>query len=185
MKEVYAGLDISDKQTHICMMDLSGAVAWRGKCASDPQAISVMLGKQTARLGVALVRVVLETGPLSVFLHHGLQARDVPVVCICARHAKGVLSTAMHKTDVNDATGLAHLARTRWYKAVHVKDPESHIARAGLKVRDRLARIKRTCKNQLRGQLKLFGPLLGKVVTPAKRAARVEALLSQEPAFLS
>ncbi len=43
MKEVYAGLDISDKQTHICMMDLSGAVAWRGKCASDPRAISVAL----------------------------------------------------------------------------------------------------------------------------------------------
>ncbi len=181
MSEVYAGLDISDKQTHISMMDASGAVAWRGKCASDPQAISVMLGKQTSRLGIVLVRAVLETGPLSVFLHHGLRARGVPVVCIRARHAKGVLSTALNKTDVNDAEGLAQLARTGWYEAVHVKDAESHIARAEQKVRARLVGMKTGCKNQLRGLLKVFGLRLGKVTTPAKRAERLEVLFAQEP----
>lgn len=42
------------------------------------------------------VRVVLETGPLSAFLDHGMVARDVPVECICARHAKGVLSARVN-----------------------------------------------------------------------------------------
>ena len=82
MSEVYAGLDISDKATQICLMDRDGAVAWRGKCASDPEVISVLLAKQVARLGVVLVRAVLETGPLSVFLYHGLREREVPVIWI-------------------------------------------------------------------------------------------------------
>ena len=28
MVEVYAGLDVSDKSTHVCVMDGSGAVLW-------------------------------------------------------------------------------------------------------------------------------------------------------------
>ncbi len=70
MKQVYAGLDISDEQTHIRPMHEDGRVAWRGKCASDPQAVPVML-RGRARLGVVPVRAVLETGPHSVFPHHG------------------------------------------------------------------------------------------------------------------
>ncbi len=181
MSEVYAGLDISDKAIQICLMDRDGAVAWRGKCASDPEVISVLLAKQVARLGVVLVRAVLETGPLSVFLYHGLREREVPVIRICARHARKALSAALHKTDVRDADGLVPLARTGWYKAVHVKDADSHVALAELRVRGRLVGMKTACKNQLRGLLKLFGLRLGKVTTPAKRRERLEALFAQEP----
>ncbi len=28
MREVYVGLDVSDKQTHICLVDGAGAVLW-------------------------------------------------------------------------------------------------------------------------------------------------------------
>lgn len=30
MTEFYAGLDVSDKTTHICAVDKDGKVAWRG-----------------------------------------------------------------------------------------------------------------------------------------------------------
>jgi len=30
MIEVYAGLDVSDKTTHICAVDKDGKVVWRG-----------------------------------------------------------------------------------------------------------------------------------------------------------
>jgi transposase len=53
--------------------------------------------------------VVLEPGPLSAFLYHGLIERAVPAVCICARHAKGVLSVHVNKSDMHDAEGLAAL----------------------------------------------------------------------------
>ena len=50
MREVYAGLDVSDKQTHICLVDGAGAVLWRGRCASDPDVIAKTLAKHTAKL---------------------------------------------------------------------------------------------------------------------------------------
>ena len=99
---IFAGLDVSDKTTHLCVVDGEGAIAWRGVCATDPDAIA----KTLERHGRGVTRVVLETGALSTFLYHGLVERDVPVTCICARHAKGVLSTRVNKSDPHDAEGL-------------------------------------------------------------------------------
>jgi transposase len=125
--------------------------------------------------------VVLETGPLSTFLYHGLVEREVPVVCICARHAKGVLSVRSNKSDVHDAEGLAQLARTGWFKAVHIKAEATHLDRAQLKIREQLIGAHRAMANQLRGLLNLFGLRLGKVTTPNKRAERLRALFAQRP----
>ena len=62
---IYAGLDVSDKLTHICVVDKGGAVGWRGACATDPE----VLAQTLARHCPGLVRVVLETGALSAFLY--------------------------------------------------------------------------------------------------------------------
>ena len=85
---VYAGLDISDKQTHLCLVEPGGSVVWRGHCATDPDVIAKTLSK---RYRPSLAQTVLKTGPLSAFLFHGLKACAVPAVCICARHAKVAL----------------------------------------------------------------------------------------------
>lgn len=175
--EVYAGLDVSDKSTHICIIDGEGVIVWRGACATDPEVLASVLRRRAP----ALVRVVLETGALSSFLYHGLIERGVPVVCICARHAKGVLSARVNKSDPQDAEGLAQLARTGWFKAVHMKGGATHLVRAELKVREQLVKAHRSMLNQLRGLLKLFGLRMGQATTPAKRSARVEALLAQRP----
>ena len=37
MVEVYVGLDVSDKSTHLCVVDGSGAIMWSGACATDPE----------------------------------------------------------------------------------------------------------------------------------------------------
>ena len=177
MTEVYAGLDVSDKATHICVVDEAGAIAWRGVCATDPQALTDTLLRRCPDV----VRVVLETGALSAFLYHGLIERGVPAVCICARHAKGVLSTRINKSDPHDAEGLAQLARTGWFKAVHIKGTSTHLDRTHLKVREQLVKAHGAMKNQLRGLLKLFGLRLGQATTPAKRAERLQALLGPRP----
>ncbi len=96
MTRYYAGLDVSDKSTYLCLVDEAGAIAWRGMCATDPEVLAQTLKKHCPDVA----RVVLETGALSAFLYHGLIERDVPVVCICARHAKGVLSARVNKSDV-------------------------------------------------------------------------------------
>lgn len=172
---IYAGLDVSDKATHICVVDGSGAIVRRDVAASDPDALARWLNKHCPNLR----RVVLETGPLSTFLYHGLVGRDVPVQCICARHAKGVLSTRINKSDAHDAEGLAQLARTGWFKRVHMKTSATHIDRAALKIRSQLIASKVAMASQLRGMLKLFGLRLGKVTTPAKRQERLAALFGE------
>lgn len=177
MVEAYAGLDVSDKLTHVCVTDASGLVLWAGSCATDPEVIARTLKSRAP----GLARVILETGPLSAFLYHGLVERGVPAICVCARHAKGVLSARVNKSDPHDAEGLSQMARTGWFKAIRIKDEATHMDRARLKIRDQLIDARQAMAGQLRGLLKLFGLRLGQATTPGKRRERLEALFAQKP----
>lgn len=159
MVEPYAGLDVSDKSTTICVIDAAGATVWAGACASDPEVIARALKTRAPRLA----RAVLETGPLSTFLYRGLVERGTPAICICARHAKKALSARVNKSDPLDAEGLAQMARTGWFKAVNIKSEATHLDRASLKIRQQLMVSRLAMAGQLRGLLKLFGLRLGKV----------------------
>lgn len=174
---VYAGLDVSDKTTHICVVDVEGRAVRRDVVVSDPDALAKWLNRHCPDL----VRVVLETGTLSTFLYHGLAERGVTVECICARHAKGVLSARVNKSDVHDAEGLAQLARTGWYKRVHMKASATQIDRAALRIRSQLITARTSMANQLRGLLKLFGLRMGTARTPGRRAERLAAPYAQRP----
>jgi transposase len=174
---IFAGLDVSDKTTHICVVDGDGGVLRRDVAASDPEVLAKWFHKHSR----GITRVVLETGALSTFLYHDLKERDVPIECICARHAKGALSARVNKSDAHDAEGLAQLARTGWFKRVHMKASATHIDRAALRIRAQLITTRVAMINQLRGLLKLFGLRLIRVTTPAKRAERLAALYRQRP----
>src|SRR6201987_2906556 len=97
----YVGLDVSPETPSICVIDDAGAIIWRGKCSSDPDAIAATL----CRHAPGAVRVGLETGQSSNWLMLSLRRRGVPVVCMDARHAKAALSLQINKTDANDAFG--------------------------------------------------------------------------------
>jgi len=170
-------MDVSDKATHICVVDAKGDVLRRDVVASDPDVLAKWLNRHCR----GLTRVVLETGPLSTFLYHGLVDRAVPVTCICARHAKKALSARVNKSDVHDAESLAQLCRTGWYKAVHMKAGATHIDRAALKIRAQMIASRNSFANQLRGMLKLFGLRMGTVTTPGKRRERLDALFTRRP----
>lgn len=174
---IFAGLDVSDKTTHLCVVDGEGVVVRRDVVVSDPEILTRWLKRHCD----GLVRVVLETGPLSTFLYHGLTERGVPAICICARHAKKALSARINKSDANDAESLAQLCRTGWFKAVHMKAGATHIDRAALKIRAQLMASRIAFTNQLRGMLKLFGLRMGSVTTPGKRRERLDALFGQRP----
>ena len=149
----YAGLDVSLDATSICVLDAKGAVVWRGKCASTPEAIRDALRQHAP----ALVRAGLETGQLSNWLTHGLRRLGVPVVCLDARHAKAALKLQLNKTDANDALGLAQIVRTGWYREVAVKGMDAQTLRLLLVARAQLVSQRQALANTVRGLLKTFG----------------------------
>ena len=120
--EYYVGLDVSLKQTSICVVDQSGSVVREGVVDSDPEAISVYVRSKAP----GAVRIGLETGPTSTWLWTELKRLGLPVICIDARHAKAVLKMQINKSDRNDAIGIARIMQTGWFKEVHVKDIDSH-----------------------------------------------------------
>jgi transposase len=151
----YIGLDVSLKETAVSIRR-DGKRVWRGKCASDPQALATLIRKHAP----AAKRVVFETGPLSVWFFHALTAEGVPAICIDARHAKAALNMAANKTDANDADGLAHLAEVGFYREVRVKGYDSMLSRTLISSRTRLVRIGTELSNQIRGMMKTFGLLV-------------------------
>jgi transposase len=59
----YVGLDVSQRETSICVVHAAGRKVWQGRCPSTPEAIAVTLRKHAP----AAVRVGMETGPLAVW----------------------------------------------------------------------------------------------------------------------
>jgi len=176
--EHYAGLDVSLKAVSICVSDGEGRVLWRGEVANEAAVVASVLSRRAP----GLVRAVLESGSCGVHLYRGLEAEAVPIVCICARHAKSALTCWINKTDANDAEGLAQLARTGWYKAVYVKSAEAHVIRAHLLARRQLAKARRDFENQIRALLRVFGLKVGQVAR-GRFEERVWSLVDRAPAL--
>ena len=176
--EYFAGLDISMKETRICAMDRDGKVVFETKAPTSSAAIAAELAKAPAAQ-----RIVFETGRMATTLYHGLAALGLPVVCIESRHARQALkSLATHKTDRNDARGLAHLARTGFYKPVHVKSLPAHAVRALIIARKKLVGQRVTLENQIRGLALVFGVRLPGGLSPAF-ARQVNSASGELPAL--
>jgi transposase len=154
----YVGLDVSLETTSICIIDSNGAVVWRGKCATEPDAICRVVRAPAP----ALARVGLETGQLSNWLTLGLRRRGLPVVCLDARHAKAALSLQVNKTDANDALGLAQIVRTGWFREVAIKSMDAQTLRLLLMARAQLVSQRQAVANNIRGLLKTFGHVIAR-----------------------
>jgi transposase len=101
LMEQFVGLDVSQKLTHVCVVDQTGSVVWRGTCPSTPEDIAATVRARAPHAE----RIGLETGPLSTRHWHALKAMGLPVICSDTRHAKAALSMQINKTDRNDAQG--------------------------------------------------------------------------------
>ncbi len=172
----YVGLDVSLEQTSVCVIDGDGKTLWQGKCASNPEAIAATIRARAT----AVVRIGLESGPLSSWHWHGLKKLGLPVVCLDARHAKAALALQLNKTDRNDARGLAQIVRTGWFREVAVKSVDSQLIRSMLTTRAQLVRMRVDLANQIRGVLKPFGLIAGKG-GGQPFIARVRALVAGGP----
>ena len=178
--EYYVGLDVSLKQTSICVVDRAGLVVREGVIDSDPEAISGYVRSKAPNA----VRIGLETGPTSTWLWTELKRLGLPVICIDARHAKAVLKMQINKSDRNDAIGIARIMQTGWFKEVHVKDIDSQSIRALLASRALLVKMKRDLENHVRGLLKNLGLVNGRAKFNVF-AVRAEELIEGRPELIA
>jgi len=61
--EQYVGLDVSQQETAVGIVDTQGKLVWRGVCRSTPEALSKVLREHAPNA----VKIALEIGPLAVF----------------------------------------------------------------------------------------------------------------------
>jgi hypothetical protein len=87
----YVGLDVSQKETSVCVVDESGRVVFEGKAKSNPGALACLLRNHAPWVE----RIGFETGAMASWLWHELRRVHLPVVCIDARHAHAALSVRM------------------------------------------------------------------------------------------
>jgi transposase len=174
MMGMFAALDVSQDETAVCVVSQDGTILAETKVATCPDAIADWLS--TWRDG--LERVGMETGPLAVWLWNALVSRNLPIICLDARHASGVLKMMPNKTDRHDARGLAQIIRTGWFKPVQIKSHEAYVNRALLTARNTLVGMRVRLENEIRGLLKTFGIMFGKRVGGFKR--RAEEIIARD-----
>ncbi len=157
--DYFVGLDVSVRETSVCVVDESGKILKEAKVPTEPEAIASLL----ARGGFACKRVGLEAGPMSQWLYAGLAATGLPVICVEAQHMRAALSAQRNKTDRNDARGIAQMMRVGLYRPVHVKTLASQERRLLLTARKLLQSKLLDIEADLRGTLKNFGLRVGVV----------------------
>jgi len=170
--EYFAGIDVSLEQSSVCVMDATGKIIREAKVASEPDA----LARFFADLGFPVVRIGLEAGPLSQWLHAGLIKAGLAAVLLETRHVKAALSAMVVKTDRKDARGIAQLLRMGWFRPVHCKSPPAQEARALLVGRKLLQAKLHDVELSIRGILRGFGLKVGQV-SRGRFAARVQELI--------
>jgi len=178
--EYYVGLDVSLKQTAVCIVDQKGAVRHEAMIPSDPEAIADFVQAHVE----SVVRIGLESGPTSTWLWTELNKMGLPVICIDARHAKAALKMQINKSDRNDAVGIARIMQTGWYREVRVKALDSHAIKALLVSRALLVKIKRDIENQIRGLLKNLGLVIGRAKMNTFKT-RAQELIEDKPALIA
>jgi transposase len=113
----FAGLDVSVKETSVCIVNDAGRIVREVKVESEPEALLAVLKNPAYQFE----RIGLEAGPLSQWLFSALAEAELPVVCVETRHMQAVLKAQINKTDRNDARGIAQMMRVGLYRPVHVK----------------------------------------------------------------
>jgi len=169
----YVGLDVSVKETSVCIVDDTGKLVREAKVATEPEAILALLMKG----GLAIERVGLEAGQLSQWLYSALAEANVPVICVETRHMRAALSAQRNKSDRNDARGIAQMMRVGLFREVHVKTELSQKRRMLLTARALLQAKALDIENDLRGTLRNFGLKVGQVGT-LKFEARIRELVA-------
>src|SRR5258707_12123815 len=101
----FAGMDVSVKETSVCIVDDTGKIVREVKVASEPDALLAGLTNPAYRFK----RIGLEAGPLSQWLFSALAEAGLPGVWVEARHIGAALEGQIKKQDRNGGGGTGQV----------------------------------------------------------------------------
>jgi transposase len=153
----YAGLDISMKETVICIVDEKGKIIHKGRSKTDVEKIIHHL----LCTKLKIEKIGLESGSTSYWLVKNLKERGFTAICVDSRKMAVILSIKVHKTDDNDAQGIAEAIRCGMYHEVIQKSPSAVGQGTLMQARRTLVQQKVQIINSVRGLLKTYGICLG------------------------
>ena len=172
----YAGIDVSLKDSSVCVVDTSGKIVREDTVASEPEALIAWFSS----LGFEIARIGLEAGPQSQWLYAAMRQAGLAVELLETRHVRDAFKAMPVKTDRKDAQGIAQLMRLGWFRPVHCKSIEAQETRAILSARKLVQSKLHDVEMSLRGTLRGFGLKVGRT-TPNRFAARISELVEGHP----
>ena len=171
----FAGLDVSVKETSVCIVDDTGKIVREVKVASEPEALLAVLKVPRLPLPADWIG---SRATVTMALQRSRRSRVTCGLCRDAAHA-GV-KAQINKTDRNDARGMAQMMRVGLYRPVHVKTLRSQKLRMLLTHRKLLQSKAIAIENDLRGTLRNFGLKVGMAGT-VKFETRIKELVGNSP----
>ena len=165
---VFIGLDVSLKDTAVCVLTEKGDLLKEAKVASEPADLVAFVHE----LGCEIGSIGLEAGPLSQWLHKALTDAGFETVLMETRRVNSALKAIPIKTDRRDAEGIARLLHLGWFRPVHCKSVSAQEHRAILTARKAIQKTQKAIEQSVRGVLRGFGLKMG-AVSEAAFEARV------------
>ena len=133
----FAGLDVSVKETSVCIVDDTGKIVREVKLASEPEALLAVLKNPAYRFK----QIGLEAGPLSQWLFSALAEAGLPVICVETRHIDGPQRCARHRAnDAGRALPPGACEDLAQSETANAADPSQAAAVEGHRHRERPAR---------------------------------------------
>ena len=173
----FAGLDVSVKETSVCIVDDAGRIVREARVASEPEALLQVLTNTIYRFK----RIGLEAGPLSQWLYSVLAEAGLPVICVETRHMRAMLKGAdqqdrpqrcarLGTDDAGGALSPGACEDVTQSEAANAPDPSQATSAKAIAI-----------ENDLRATLRNFGLKVGMIGTvgffplPTKLAASAAA----------
>lgn len=157
---LYAGLDVSQTSVFAHVVDERGNDIASAELGYDCEEVVRFLDAFYGPLKMVGVEATADAHSIC----DALRAAFLPVVLMNSQHASLRIRTEhRHKSDRNDARGIAQLVRTDAYKGVWLKSPTARRRRATIVARDRLVRSRKDLANSLRGLFRSVGRPVGSV----------------------
>jgi transposase len=159
--QVTIGLDVSDKWSHVAVLDASCTVVLRDRVRTKEPSLRRFFGRWQG------ARVALEVGPHSPWMSRVLAELELEVIVANPRKVASIYGSD-NKSDQVDAEQLARLAKMdpKLLHPVRHRREDTQAVLAYLRSREVLVAARTKLINSVRGQVKAVGARMPKCTTP-------------------